>query len=94
MISGKAGSGGGLLNLEGLLLWGNSVEEGGKKEPSSDDGKLSPKRGLWGSAGIISLLSLTPEFIFSLSLLTRSRETDSHSRREPAPPPNAEFLKP
>ena len=49
-------------------------------------------RGLRGSAQIISLLSLTPEFIFSLSVLTSSRETDSHSRRLPTQPLLAEPL--
>lgn len=75
----EVGARGRLLNVEGLLLWGNSEEEGGKKDPQLKMESGAQGRGLQGSAETLLQLSLVTEFIFSLSFLTSPQETDSHS---------------
>lgn len=59
---GKLGEGS-LLNLEGLLLWGNFLKEK-KRGALAWCWRPGSEQGIRGSARIISLLSLTPQFIF------------------------------
>lgn len=92
IISGKKlGVGKRLLNLEGLLLWGDSEEEG-KKESSTEDGKPSSEQGIMGISRDHLAAFINPRVYFFPLLLDKFMETDSHSRRRQLHPPKQSSL--
>lgn len=81
IISGKKlGVGKRLLNLEGLILRGDSEEEG-KKESSTEVGKPSSEQGITGISRDHLTAFINPRVYFFPLLLDKFMETDSHSRR-------------